>query len=813
MSVSFETPKVNKSHSSTMWQRTPSMSPTFSNTCRIGNDALFSPQDRNGADASRNNHDQVKRTPYEMQYPLHTPSRENMQRAPISKGTNEVDYYHNPTELFRWINYRRWNGAKSRVEAHPEEAYTWISSRHAENTSLQWRYLPLHLVCMQSYIKQQYMDDEHGDTLNSLNSVSNEDIEFHNQSLKDIELLVDELLRVYPQAVQEKDHEGMIPLHLTISRIDGGNAPNETVIMSLLLVYPYGVHVRDNYGRTPLDLLREKQKTNLNLNRTLRSLLRASQMTSTIKHENRKDNNRMTPSLHSISEDDSSQRIMQKVEQEIVQELSHSQDNIDTNELLTKISDVLKEELKMMEYDYFNAEMEIKPIKKERDDLISNREGLSQEINKHDEVVAQIRRDNDVEVERYKQQLSSLRSELCATQAVAEGIETQLRSKFLIKEDFSSVVTELEKKFDALSTTSSREKKILMDENDELKAELNQSNALLEEITQKKVTIEKHNNDMERYVDRLCCAFNRLLAQYDQAVETSSRNEAQLIRCIQAERAEYNASIDKLQKQLKVFDAFNSHQRQHFIDSATKEASLMEQFMDTKKRNTEEVTKIKSEFMDIRSQLTASDYIIPITGYGTNNTKSKILTPSENRDLRTDEYHYITVEKPDSPSDITTNRASKDIEHRPYPKVKSPFLLEMLEQRALESTFERTPTRQANRDRLSKTPSALSNDFGTVSNYLKSVDVCQPNNSTREEMAEEEMQSHLYEKSISLDEYSDIESRPSLSSSSTSSDDHENIYKGMRAAVKCGTIKVIQNTGMGDMSILRSKYSSPNGNR
>ena len=40
----------------------------------------------------------------------------------------EVDYYLNPTELFRWINYRRWDGARSRAQSHPDESSTWIVS-------------------------------------------------------------------------------------------------------------------------------------------------------------------------------------------------------------------------------------------------------------------------------------------------------------------------------------------------------------------------------------------------------------------------------------------------------------------------------------------------------------------------------------------------------------------------------------------------------------------------------------------------------------------------------------------------------------
>lgn len=708
MSLSFQTPKVVKSHSSTMMQRTPCMSPTFSNTCRVGNDVLYSKDDIS-EDISMNHDNKMICNEHRVHYALITPSREAIQRTPDSKRINEVDYYHNPTELFRWINYRRWDGAKKRVEAHPEEASVWISSRNDGN-SIRWRSLPLHLVCMQSYVKH-CIHNEHNEKSNEHYHLSDEEVEYHNQSLKDVDSLIDELLRVYPKAIQEKDHNGMLPLHVCINRINDINTPNDAVIMYLIISYPSGVYIRDNYGRTPLDILRQKQERYPNLDRTLRIMLRASEMMSnTIDNEHIDDDNMMTPSLHCISEDDSSQYTPQVVHHEIVQDISHHRENIDTNESVTK-----------------NVETELQKVKKERDELSAKIAGLRHEINNHDEVIAKIRRENNAEVEKYRQQLSSLQIELNA-----------------IRPPVRSTVSEFDEKFKALS----RENEI-----DDLKVELKYSKSLE----------DKHNNEVEMHVDRLCGAFVSLLAKYERTVETCIRNEAQLVTNIQAEREECSASVGKFQKQLKLLGAVTADFVENFIDSTKKEASLMEQFMDAKKENTEAVAKIKCEFMEIISQFADVDYATSVSGSIEEETKSKKSTTSDQK---------IDVEDR-SLSSSSIVRGYKGIDHLPYPKVKSPFLLEILEQRALESTRKQTSVQQADMDDPPMTPISSSDISNLVSGSLHTPEARQPIHSGRATLVEET--AHF--------KYSDFESSP--------------------------TAEVNRIKDVEDISILRLKYSSP----
>lgn len=762
MNLSFQTPKLAKSHSSTILQRTPYMSPTFSNTCRVGNDVLYS-QDDISEDMSMNQDDKMICNEHGLRYPINMPSREASQRT-----INEVDYYHNPTELFRWINYRRWDGAKKRVEVHPEEASVWISSRNDEN-SIRWRSLPLHLVCMQSYVKH-YIHNEHDKKSNEHYHLSDEEVDYHNQGLKDVDSLIDELLRVYPKAVREKDHNGMLPLHVCINRIDDINTPNDAVIMYLLLSYPSGVHIRDNYGRTPLDILRQKQERYPNLDRTLRIMLRASEiMTNTIEYEHIDDDNMMTPSLHRISEDESSQYIPQVVHHGIVQEISHDRDNIDSNESLTKITI------------YDDVETELQKVEKERGRLFATIAGLRNEIDNHDGIIVKIRPENNAEVEKYKQQLSSLQSELNATRPLSLGTETELTYQFSKREHLSSTASNIEEKFNVLGAKSSRENE--NDEIDDLKVELKQSKSLEEESTQKKVYLKKHSNNVEMQVDRICGAFASLLAKYDHTVETYIRNEAQLISNIQAEREECSASLDKFQKQLKLLYAFTADFRQKFIDSANKEASLMEQFMGAKKDNTEAVAKIKCELSDIISQFTHVDYETYISGSIKNETKSKKSTSSDQK---------IEVED-QSLSSSSIIRERKGIDQLPYPKVKSPFLLEMLERRALESTRKQTSVQQAEMEDPPMTPISSSDISKIASGSLQTPDVRQQINSIRAALVTEE--THF--------KCSDFESNPICSSIVTPLGGNEKTFKNTTTA------EINQNTDMGDISILRSKYSSP----
>lgn len=160
--------------------------------------------------------------------------------AVVSTGIEErqVDAHDNPTVVFQCINYGDWDGAADRVVSHPEEAATWIvrhiittkspstergrTGKDDEGQNIKWRYLPLHLTCLQ-----------------------------RNPSLR----LVKQLLAAFPDASSRRDHDGNLPIHL-VCNSSGGK--NQDIVQLLVQANPKGCAKKNAKRRTPADILRRK---------------------------------------------------------------------------------------------------------------------------------------------------------------------------------------------------------------------------------------------------------------------------------------------------------------------------------------------------------------------------------------------------------------------------------------------------------------------------------------------------------------------------------------------------------------------------
>jgi len=140
----------------------------------------------------------------------------------------EVEAYTNPTELFRCINYCRWEKAARRVKSTPDEASIWIASRDANN-SLKWKYLPLHLVCLQSNPPRS---------------------------------IVKALLEAYPEAVLCRDYDGNLPIHYAC--LEG--IEDEDVLKWLIEANPNTLLQKDHSGKTPLQMLEDPNHNTKKLN-------------------------------------------------------------------------------------------------------------------------------------------------------------------------------------------------------------------------------------------------------------------------------------------------------------------------------------------------------------------------------------------------------------------------------------------------------------------------------------------------------------------------------------------------------------------
>jgi hypothetical protein len=146
------------------------------------------------------------------------------------------------TILYSLIRWRRWDAALERLNQCPQEASVWIvTGTVAEQyqrdhgimnpNALSSGYLPLHLVCMETTRQHR---------------------------------LIQELIRVYPEAVRAKDPMGRLPLHLFCLAITDN--PNlfcsqnnvESVRNSLRLLldyYPDAMYVQDQTKSTPLSII------------------------------------------------------------------------------------------------------------------------------------------------------------------------------------------------------------------------------------------------------------------------------------------------------------------------------------------------------------------------------------------------------------------------------------------------------------------------------------------------------------------------------------------------------------------------------
>ena len=101
----------------------------------------------------------------------------------------EVDAYINPTHLFTCIDNGEIISAVSRALDFPNEVETWIVSRtrHSsrdEVVEVKWKYLPLHLACLQSNPSHE---------------------------------LIVTLLQVHPQGAKVRDYHGHLPFHYLLS--------------------------------------------------------------------------------------------------------------------------------------------------------------------------------------------------------------------------------------------------------------------------------------------------------------------------------------------------------------------------------------------------------------------------------------------------------------------------------------------------------------------------------------------------------------------------------------------------------------------
>jgi hypothetical protein len=757
-------------------------------------------------------------------------ARQGARSSLLENHETEVDYYHNPTELFRWINYRKWGGAWARVQSDPDECATWVVSRHSSDGRILWRHLPLHLVCMQSGIQidvENMMNDESRDASDSMHPTQLESsLQQKSAHLQQLEKLIEEIIFTYPEAAMRQDDQGMLPLHFAINSANESTCINERILLLLLVTSPAGLLVEDHNGKTPMDLIHEKRSTGVpGVESALRLMNNANLMIQAIADRVQDDASREIHALKQRSENErrASQRIISRLEDELAEEHQRAvNENTSAGQIRVKTT-ALQEDLHLLKTKYDSIELDLDQVRKERDDLISTNKGLTDKLDHHDEIVSGIRREMEEECADQKRTIASLKSETSTARAMVEAVENQLRSKFTNEQDLHNAVDKLEKKFATLNTNYQKEKKNLLSEIERLKEEKEQAKRGFDDLTIKNKNLQTRNNDLNKNIEDVLFSQSALVAEYDKLLDSSKRYEVRLLESVQIER---EGILSSIAKQKKLFEASMEEQKQMIEEAGKKESELAELIAQERKRQHDSVGNIKDEHQQIRSRISGQHV-------GASRTSKKDHVPSQRRapspglsrqvEKSTNNVRNLEGKERTSGSEMGSKghsmRFSNTHDHTDSSKFKSycsvheieenesrsqpvkkglhesqppqpPSLLGFLEQKSNQHRSPPPPSSSTSFE-VTSIPKTQSGSFNSqFSSDMRnrslgpsfSSSTKEPTSQTTPRKQSDAMSQNT---SFSLDDFSDLDSKQSVCADSIGND-----YAGMSSAIKKGTIRV-----------------------
>ncbi|KAL9181600.1 hypothetical protein ACHAXT_010405 [Thalassiosira profunda] len=489
-----------------------------------------------------------------------------------SSSVKEVDYYLNPTELFRWINYRRWDGAKSRAQSHPRRVR-----------------------------RRRWGVTDEGDVPSAVAS-------------RQMEQLMDVLLDCYPEGASSPDDQGMLPLHLLLSKAEG--EPNEHVINLLLSSFPNAVDIRDKFGRTPYDILREScgvggdqgqaASASDRCRGAFRALKRAryvsDRITSTIRDESA---NIVAGIQHEASnERGASQKIIVRLEEEL-NKTRQEMDARDTRERnVQQEMHRLKNELAAMDGKLKEARTDLTVTRKERDELSSQIDGMKARVEGHDDNVEQVRtealeaREEDIET------ISKLRSEICTSKAMTEALESQLRSRFTNEEYLTDAVSALEDQLEELKVRNDHATKKHGHELEALAADNKMLKFNADELTKKNAQLNDKLKDMNKQLSQVISSYSALNSENDRLLDVAQSYEASLLESVHAERARL---VEHFQKQRKTLESTFEEQERIIGESLQAQDKLLSDAKAERSRGRNTVEKLRNEFQFLRAAAAERD--------------------------------------------------------------------------------------------------------------------------------------------------------------------------------------------------------------
>jgi hypothetical protein len=508
---------------------------------------------------------------------MNNPLSINLASSSTINNGKEVDFYRNPTELFRWINYRRWEGAQKRALSCPDEVSTWIVSSDPNTNAIQWRHLPLHLCCMQSQIPYSFLET---------------------------------LVRLYPEATEMQDHDGRTPMHLAC--LNAGITEN---VAMLLLSYNAAAAVTlDRNNCTPLDLLKQSiasassSAVTTDLNSSALMLQRMENFLTQIKQSVRLEEVKRVDQLHAnvSSERVASQQIINRLEEELAktkQALALMESDINNKE---DLETNFEQKLIMITKENNELTEENKNLRQTIKDMKNTMATEKDEINRHDEIVQNVKDEYQKKIDELISEVKNSKAETSTAKSMVEALESQLKVKFTsehanvqkisalestlsemmanrnhIESEYKSRIDNLQRENLRLKESNENTTKYnnsLQDKVKELNESLSnivasqtilsteQERALDAAETYARETLEAVNAERDRlvdFVDTQRRQMEHLFAEQLRVLETGINTGMQQRAVFEAERERSVATIQKMKHHFKEMEAAEIHRRQH----------------------------------------------------------------------------------------------------------------------------------------------------------------------------------------------------------------------------------------------------------
>lgn len=418
---------------------------------------------------------------------------------------------------------------------------------------------------------------------------------------RQMEQLVDVLLDTYPEGASSPDDQGMLPLHLLLSKAE--NQPNERVINLILTSFPNAVDIQDKFGRTPYDILREqcqeKGVTSDRCRAAFRALKRARYVSDRISSTIRDESANIVAAVQheATNERGASQKIIVRLEEELNSQLKEMELRDIRERQWQEEVRKLKNELDSMEKELEAANINLDTARKERDHFMSENETMKYKVEHHDEIVKRVRSDGERNREGDVETISKLKSEVNTSKAMTEALESQLRSRFTNEDYLSSTVSELEEQLEELKVRNEHAAKKHQYELESLNREKQKLEKSNDELANKNAQLSTKLSELSKQMGDIISSHGALCSEYDRCIKASEHTESSLLESIRSERAQL---VESFAQQRKALEKAFAEQECAIKNSVQRQDKLLANAHQSRLVGRSTMEEIRTEFQEIR---------------------------------------------------------------------------------------------------------------------------------------------------------------------------------------------------------------------